>query len=79
MLDIIDTVLRSVDIFAADLRQTNAVMLLLAFELSDLDLFAVNGTVAYSSHFADLRAHSSGQVSFMSSSPSFSLHPFLTL
>jgi len=61
MLDIIDTALRSVDIFAADLRQTNAVMLLLAFELSDLDLFAVNGTVAYSSHFADLRAHSSGQ------------------
>jgi len=72
MLDIIDTALRSVDIFAADLRQTNAMMLLLAFELSDLDLFAVNGTVAYSSHFADLRAQSSGQVSVPSSPPASS-------
>lgn len=62
MLDIIDTALRSVDVFAADMRATNALMLLLAFELSDLDLFAVNGTVAYDSHFADLRARTSGQV-----------------
>ena len=48
MLDIVDTAIRSVDVFAADLQPINALMLLLGVELSDIDLFSVNGTVGAS-------------------------------
>ena len=45
MLDIVDTSLRSVDVFVADFQPLNAMMILLGIELSDLDLFSVNGTL----------------------------------
>ena len=63
MLDIVDTSLRSVDVYAADLQPINALMLLLAAELSDLHLFSVNGTVGASPKSATLRSKSSGLVS----------------
>jgi hypothetical protein len=64
MLDLANTALHSIDVFAADLQPINALMLLLAVELSDLDLFRVNATAGASPIFANLRTKSFSAVSF---------------
>jgi hypothetical protein len=58
MLDIIDTALRSVDIFAADLQPFNSLMILMAVELSDMDMYAANSTAGAEPGYARLRKES---------------------
>jgi len=62
MLDVIDKALKTVNVFAADLQPVNALMLLLAVELADLDLFSINGTMGASSTATTMRTNTPGQV-----------------
>ena len=62
MLDIVDTSLRSVDVFVADFQPLNAMMILLGIELSDLDLFSVNGTLGANPLHRSMRKKISGPI-----------------
>ena len=62
MLDIVDTSLRSVDVFAADHQPVNAMMLLLGVELSDLDIFSVNATLGAAPSYNTMRTKDSRRI-----------------
>ena len=63
MLDLANTALRSIDVFTAHLQPINTLMLLLAVQLSDLNLFRVNATAGASPIFANYRTKSFSAVS----------------